>query len=102
MLTMAPGRPAAISAAATARPAIRPVITGRALAEPDATVDPDRLADDVAGVGRDQPGHHPRDVAAGAVPAERDGGPDHLHLLAERGARPRGAGPELVPVHLGR
>src|SRR5215468_3573493 len=55
------------------RPAIRPGITGRArpvpadtvLAEPDPTVDPDRLAGDVAGVGRDQPGHHARDVAAG-------------------------------------
>src|SRR5438876_8487655 len=94
-----PPAPPVISAR---RPAIRPVITGRALAEPDATVDPDRLADDVAGVGRDQPGHHARDVAAGAVPAERDGGLDHLHLLVEGGARSRGAGSQLVPVHVGR
>src|SRR5262249_21463534 len=62
------------------RPAIRPDITGCArpalagavLAEPDATIDSDCLAGDVASVGRDQPGHHARDVAAGAVPAERD------------------------------
>src|SRR5215831_12999342 len=82
------------------RPAIRPGIT--VLAEPDATVDPDRLAGDVPGVRRDQPGHRARDVVAGAVAAERDGGLDHRHLLVEGGPGPRGAGSELVPVHLGR
>src|ERR1022692_1127708 len=96
--TVASPMPEAPPVTSARRPAIRPAWS---LAEPDATVHPDRLAGHVAGVAGRQPGDGAGDVGAGAVPAQRHAVPHQADLLLERGTSGRGARAQFLPVHLG-